>query len=113
MSSDVLGRCRCSSPWLRDVMQERYGARSEAFRYAVDHDTYRDLGGERDADHGDVEGVEEHRESGDEEDRPEAGSPTARGVCGGIERSGGSGVRFGECHVDQTTCPCIQCQRIR
>ena len=33
--------CIAASPWLRDLLIERYGASAEAFQLGVDHDTYR------------------------------------------------------------------------
>ncbi len=33
--------CIAASPWLRDVLIERYGATADAFQLGVDHDTYR------------------------------------------------------------------------
>jgi glycosyltransferase involved in cell wall biosynthesis len=33
--------CLAASPWLRDLLIERYGASAEAFQLGVDHDTYR------------------------------------------------------------------------
>jgi O-antigen biosynthesis protein len=33
--------CIAGSPWLRDLLVERYGATAEAFEYGVDHLTYR------------------------------------------------------------------------
>jgi len=42
--------CLCASPWLRDVLRERHGADAEAFELGVDHDLYRNLERERDAD---------------------------------------------------------------
>jgi glycosyltransferase involved in cell wall biosynthesis len=33
--------CIAASPWLRDVLIERYGASAEAFQLGVEHDTYR------------------------------------------------------------------------
>ncbi len=35
--------CIAGSPWLRDVMIERYGASADAFDYGVDHEIYRPL----------------------------------------------------------------------
>ena len=32
--------CIAASPWLRDLLIERYGASAEAFQLGVDHDTY-------------------------------------------------------------------------
>lgn len=32
--------CIAASPWLRDVLRERYGASADAFQLGVDHDTY-------------------------------------------------------------------------
>jgi glycosyltransferase involved in cell wall biosynthesis len=39
--------CLASSPWLRDLLRDRYGARAEAFEYGVDLDTYHPLDVER------------------------------------------------------------------
>jgi len=36
-----------ASPWLRDLMRDRYGARAEAFELGVDFDVYKPLGAER------------------------------------------------------------------
>ena len=33
--------CIAGSPWLRDLLVERYGADAEVFEYGVDHDVYR------------------------------------------------------------------------
>jgi glycosyltransferase involved in cell wall biosynthesis len=33
--------CIAASPWLRDVLTERYGAHAEAFQLGVEHDVYR------------------------------------------------------------------------
>jgi glycosyltransferase involved in cell wall biosynthesis len=33
--------CIAGSPWLRDLLIERYGATAEAYEYGVDHETYR------------------------------------------------------------------------
>jgi glycosyltransferase involved in cell wall biosynthesis len=33
--------CITGSPWLRDLVSERYGATAQAFEYGVDHDVYR------------------------------------------------------------------------
>ena len=33
--------CVAGSPWLRDLLVDRYGASAEAFEYGVDHDIYR------------------------------------------------------------------------
>ncbi len=33
--------CIAASPWLRDLLRNRYGARADAFELGVDHDTYR------------------------------------------------------------------------
>lgn len=33
--------CIAGSPWLRDLVIERYGATAEAYEYGVDHETYR------------------------------------------------------------------------
>jgi glycosyltransferase involved in cell wall biosynthesis len=33
--------CIAASPWLRDLLIERYGASAEAFQLGVEHDTYR------------------------------------------------------------------------
>jgi glycosyltransferase involved in cell wall biosynthesis len=33
--------CIAGSPWLRDVLIERYGATAETYEYGVDHETYR------------------------------------------------------------------------
>ena len=33
--------CMAGSPWLRDLLQKRYGASAEAFEYGVDHEVYR------------------------------------------------------------------------
>jgi glycosyltransferase involved in cell wall biosynthesis len=35
--------CLASSPWLRDLLRERYGVRAEMFEYGVDFDRYRRL----------------------------------------------------------------------
>lgn len=35
--------CLASSPWLRDLLRQRYGARTEGFEYGVDFDRYRRL----------------------------------------------------------------------
>jgi glycosyltransferase involved in cell wall biosynthesis len=35
--------CLASSPWLRDLVRERYGAQAESFEYGVDFDHYRPL----------------------------------------------------------------------
>jgi glycosyltransferase involved in cell wall biosynthesis len=40
--------CVAASPWLRDLVRERYGARAEAFELGVDLDVYKPLGLERD-----------------------------------------------------------------
>lgn len=40
--------CICASPWLRDVMRDRYEATAESFELGVDFGTYRDLGLRRD-----------------------------------------------------------------
>ena len=32
--------CIAASPWLRDLLIERYGASAEAFELGVDHDVY-------------------------------------------------------------------------
>jgi glycosyltransferase involved in cell wall biosynthesis len=39
--------CIAASPWLRDVLRERFGLEAEAFELGVDHQTYRLLGTER------------------------------------------------------------------
>ena len=33
--------CIASSPWLRDLLAERYGAAADVFQFGVDHDVYR------------------------------------------------------------------------
>ena len=33
--------CIASSPWLRDLLAERYGATADVFQFGVDHDVYR------------------------------------------------------------------------
>jgi glycosyltransferase involved in cell wall biosynthesis len=33
--------CIAGSPWLRDLLVERYGATAQAYEYGVDHETYR------------------------------------------------------------------------
>jgi glycosyltransferase involved in cell wall biosynthesis len=35
--------CIAASPWLRDLLIDRYGASADAFQLGVDHDTYRPL----------------------------------------------------------------------
>lgn len=40
--------CITASPWLRDLMRDRYGARAEAFELGADFDVYRSLGRPRD-----------------------------------------------------------------
>jgi glycosyltransferase involved in cell wall biosynthesis len=35
--------CVCASPWLADLVRERYGASASAFDLGVDHDAYRPL----------------------------------------------------------------------
>jgi glycosyltransferase involved in cell wall biosynthesis/GT2 family glycosyltransferase len=35
--------CIAASPWLRDLLVERYGASADAFQLGVEHDTYRPL----------------------------------------------------------------------
>ena len=43
--------CVCASPWLRDLLRERYGADAESFELAIDHAVYREPeGGRRDLD---------------------------------------------------------------
>jgi O-antigen biosynthesis protein len=42
--------CICASPWLRNLVRERYGADAESFELAVHAQHYRDLGRPRDAD---------------------------------------------------------------
>jgi O-antigen biosynthesis protein len=42
--------CIAASPWLRDLLIERYGASADAFQLGVDGDTYRPLGVERRGD---------------------------------------------------------------
>ena len=37
--------CIAASPWLRDLLIERYGASADAFQLGVDHDIYRPLPG--------------------------------------------------------------------
>jgi glycosyltransferase involved in cell wall biosynthesis len=39
--------CLASSPWLRELLRERYGADAEVFEYGVDLDVYRPLESER------------------------------------------------------------------
>lgn len=39
--------CIAASPWLRDLLIERYGASADAFQLGVDHDVYRRLPVER------------------------------------------------------------------
>ncbi len=39
--------CIAASPWLRDLLIERYGASADAFQLGVDHDVYRPLPVER------------------------------------------------------------------
>jgi O-antigen biosynthesis protein len=39
--------CIAASPWLRDLLAERYGAPADAFQLGVDHDVYRPGGGPR------------------------------------------------------------------
>jgi glycosyltransferase involved in cell wall biosynthesis len=39
--------CLASSPWLRELLRERYGAQAEVFEYGVDLDVYRPLDRER------------------------------------------------------------------
>jgi glycosyltransferase involved in cell wall biosynthesis/GT2 family glycosyltransferase len=41
--------CIAASPWLRDLLIERYGASADAFQLGVDHDVYRPLPVERHA----------------------------------------------------------------
>jgi len=36
--------CIAGSPWLRDLVKQRYGASADAFRFGVDHDVYRPRG---------------------------------------------------------------------
>src|SRR6185503_14518041 len=40
--------CLASSPWLRRLLSERYGAEVESFEYGVDFDAYRPLAEPRD-----------------------------------------------------------------
>jgi glycosyltransferase involved in cell wall biosynthesis len=42
--------CIAASPWLRDLLIERYGASADAFQLGVDHDDYRPLPVQRRAD---------------------------------------------------------------
>ncbi len=42
--------CIAASPWLRDLLIERYGASADAFQLGVDHDVYRPLPIERRTD---------------------------------------------------------------
>jgi O-antigen biosynthesis protein len=42
--------CIAASPWLRDLLIERYGASADAFQLGVDHDNYRPLPVQRRAD---------------------------------------------------------------
>ncbi len=46
--------CIAASPWLRDLLIERYGASADAFQLGVDHDTYRPLPVERRTRHRDL-----------------------------------------------------------
>jgi glycosyltransferase involved in cell wall biosynthesis/GT2 family glycosyltransferase len=40
--------CLASSPWLRDLLRERYGAQAEVFEYGVDFEQYHRFDAERD-----------------------------------------------------------------
>jgi glycosyltransferase involved in cell wall biosynthesis/GT2 family glycosyltransferase len=43
--------CIAGSPWLRDLLEQRYGASADALQFGVDHDVYRpDAGGARRGD---------------------------------------------------------------
>jgi glycosyltransferase involved in cell wall biosynthesis len=41
--------CIAASPWLRDVLRDRFGLKAEAFELGVDHETYRPLDLERES----------------------------------------------------------------